>query len=529
MRSIFFRIYGGMLLASIIIISVLFAGFQWINEHRLYNYIDNVATGTFTLIGQGVERHKGSKRQEWLDAIMRLTGIDLNLSESKPAALTAAQLNSLVQGKIVIKPDVENKAASLYMAIPGERMLYLSTVVQDVNEQLSRITALLILRQLDRQPKSNKPQELESIRAMFGFPVELRALNDVVLDFTQQRRVKRGDVVVSLSDATSGNPYIQVVAKYGSGGDVLQLGPIPLFHWFPGKVVSMLGLTGLILLALCGYLLVRPLECRLQLMEVELEKIGTELVPAFKVEGDDAISRFAQKVNHMAQRIQGLLEEQRELIHSISHELRTPVARLKFRLDSLRHSNDEAKRLVTVNGIEKDLNELNSLIDEILTFASLENRPTKLDQGAVDIDQLLGGVIDEVSELYPDITLILDLAAKNNDVMGIDHLIQRVVQNLVLNAVRYANSRIVVRFSSNQHQYEIRVGDDGPGVPDEDREQVFLPFTRLDKSRTRSSGGFGLGLAIVRQIAYWHEGSVSIETSALGGAEFVFQWPRPKQ
>lgn len=528
MRSIFFRIYSGMLLATLLIIALLYTGFQQYNQYRLNTYLDNVAKGTFTLIAQGIARHQGEKRQEWFEVVKRLTGLNLSLSSQRPQALDAGQLKRLRSGEMLIRPDLGDKVATLFVAIPGEDNLFLSTEIDDVNEQLSRVTALLILNDLGRHPKFQRDKELIKLQQDFGFSLTLSDINTAPLDATQLRRVKRGDIVVTLNDTTFDNPYIQVFAKYGNSGKLLILGPITLFNWFPSNVILLLGCLGLVLLALCSYGLVRPLERRLQVMEVEVDKIGTELAPSVPVQGDDAISRFALRVNSMASRIQGLLEEQRELTHAISHELRTPVARLKFRLETLNSPASEEKRHQAVEGINKDLNELNSLIDEILTFASLDSGSANLSQQPLNIRQMLDNLANETSLLSPHLAIKVNADASTEAVTGIEHLLNRALQNLLLNATRYARAKVQVSFNSSITDYELRVADDGTGIPEQDRERVFTPFTRLDKSRNRASGGFGLGLAIVQQVAQWHQGSVELERSELGGAEFIFRWPKLK-
>ncbi len=105
-------------------------------------------------------------------------------------------------------------------------------------------------------------------------------------------------------------------------------------------------------------------------------------------------------------------------------------------------------------------------------------------------------------------------------------MIHRAIQNLVTNAIRYADSRVRVSSAYEGGMYRIDVEDDGPGIPQDKWEKVFVPFARLDDSRTRASGGYGLGLSIVKRIAYWHGGVASVYRSRWGGAKFTIIWPR---
>ena len=104
--------------------------------------------------------------------------------------------------------------------------------------------------------------------------------------------------------------------------------------------------------------------------------------------------------------------------------------------------------------------------------------------------------------------------------------LHRVLQNLAGNATRYAESKIIVSAGVNKTEAFISVEDDGQGIPEKDREKVFIPFARLDDSRTRASGGYGLGLSIVSRIAFWFNGKMSVDESpTLGGARFIMTWP----
>ena len=109
------------------------------------------------------------------------------------------------------------------------------------------------------------------------------------------------------------------------------------------------------------------------------------------------------------------------------------------------------------------------------------------------------------------------------------HLFQRVLQNLLQNALHHAAHKIAVHYEAREDCFCLMIDDDGPGIPEQEREAIFAPFARLDSSRNRESGGFGLGLAIVFQIALWHDGGVTVSDSPLGGARFSFTWPQQKK
>lgn len=229
----------------------------------------------------------------------------------------------------------------------------------------------------------------------------------------------------------------------------------------------------------------------------------------------------------MSDHIQRLIEAQRELMRAVSHELRTPVARIRFGMEMLAEEDDYNYRIQQMEMIDRDIEALNTLIDEIMTYAKLEQGTPSLDFEEIILVDLLNQVAIETEalktqkeiELIPPPTYVMVDAERR--------YLHRVVQNLVGNAVRYCNDK--VRISGGIHpdgHAFICVEDDGAGIAEEDRARVFEAFARLDDSRTRASGGYGLGLSIVSRIAYWFGGTIQVDESPeLGGARFVMQWP----
>ena len=170
------------------------------------------------------------------------------------------------------------------------------------------------------------------------------------------------------------------------------------------------------------------------------------------------------------------------------------------------------------------MNELSQLIDEILTFSSLKNDKNVIEQQRLNLSHLIGKLIADTSMLHSHLDISLQNHSKTQVVIGIEYLLQRALQNLVLNAERYAKEKIIIEFFNYDDRYELKVHDDGIGIPESDWERVFIAFARMDESRTRASGGFGLWLAIVQQGARLHHGKFAVTKSMLGGADFTFFW-----
>nr|WP_306671332.1 ATP-binding protein [Endozoicomonas sp. SESOKO2] len=248
--------------------------------------------------------------------------------------------------------------------------------------------------------------------------------------------------------------------------------------------------------------------------------------------GADSIGRLAQAFNAMAGHIQRLLSLQKEMIRGVSHELRTPVARLRFGLDLVADARTSEERDHQLEGMDKDIQELDNLVDEILTYANLEQGAPEVRFKRQDVDKIIGQVVSEHKRLQDRVAIehvpcnILD----PRRFADIDRrYMHRAIQNLVGNACRYADSKLEVRFSATQDTCRVDVDDDGPGIPEDQWDRVFSAFSRLDDSRTRKSGGYGLGLSIVRRIMYWHNGRAMVSHSPLGGARFSLVLPRKQR
>jgi len=231
---------------------------------------------------------------------------------------------------------------------------------------------------------------------------------------------------------------------------------------------------------------------------------------------------LAERINHMADRIEALLVSQKQLLHSVSHELRTPIARLEFALELLdAKANDPALRK-RIADMEGDVLELNSLVNELLGMARLDSERAP-HRETVDLAALLRTVEASLPPGQP--LLAIDCAQDAGTIEADPRLLGRALSNLLRNAQKYAASSIRMTARREAGRVTIAVEDDGPGIPVEERERIFEPFYRLDRSRDRATGGFGLGLSIARKGVLLHGGTLQVEAAPAGGARFVVALP----
>lgn len=525
MKSIFFKIYGSVIIVALLLTLTAYFLLGAINKTRFENYfIENVG-GTFSLMAAGISRHKQQKRQQWIDVVERLTGITLEIHNvDNLKGFTQYTLKNKQQA-IYIKSDASSQSAEIGLPISPQGHDFVFAKISNIDQTIGRVTALLILNELGRHPKPQRPKVLKQLDDNFSFALTLLDKTGIELDKSQWRQLLRGDIITHISDTVSGQPVINIYAKYGNSGQYLGLGPIKTFHWYPMSIVLPLAMLAALVLLLVAYFILAPLEKRLRQLEHGISLIGTPQAQAIEISGRDGIASMAGSINDMAQRIDLLVGQQRQLTNDISHELRTPIARMMFRIEYLSGkvpSNDD----VHISGIKSDLNSLSQMVDEMLNNAKLEQQQT-LNRASFDLKQAIQSLVTDAQIQYPALNIIYTVDHPSLMVEADQTLLLRAISNLLHNACRYTKHTVAIslnplKASADNHHIEIQIEDDGPGIPTDQRQQIFSPFVRIDESRNRASGGFGLGLSIVQKIITLHQGEVKAGSSpTLAGAMFT--------
>jgi signal transduction histidine kinase len=221
-------------------------------------------------------------------------------------------------------------------------------------------------------------------------------------------------------------------------------------------------------------------------------------------------------MNEMLARQEHAVRSQQQFVADASHELRTPIARMRTELDT---GGDPS-----IDNLSDDVDHLGSLVDDLLHLARADAGHDELRPRAVDLDDL---VFDEVHHLRAGRAIDVDVSrvsAAHLD--GDPNQLRRMVRNLLDNAARHAHSRIAVELAEvDESAVRFSVADDGDGISPEHIDQIFERFVRLDVARTRDRGGTGLGLAISRDIVRRHKGAIEVDTSTDEGTRFVVTIP----
>lgn len=402
-------------------------------------------------------------------------------------------------------------------------------ITDDYTSRFMRGTVLLIEDELFRRPRSEWPKAIEALDRKFAYKLGIVDRWTLNLPPTQAARLDSGELAIDVQGdiiyhRLKQTPQILVVGPISPERNPEYPRGIPLDLRISLLTWSLIGVC----LAIVVWLWVHPVWRDLEAMRQTARALGEGLfearAPSMR---SSAFRPLAETLNGMAERIQRLIATQKELSSAISHELRTPIARLRFALEILADTPDPCERERLSRTMEADLDELDGLIDSSLTYARFEREQPELDLTAVEIAPWLEEQVEASRmlarrlELQVDHSTLPPLLRVELDRKSMPYAIT----NLLRNAIKYARTRIMVSAEVLDDQIQVHVDDDGIGIPVDERERVFSAFTRLDRSRDRATGGYGLGLAIARLVLEQHGGNARAAASPLGGARFTLSWP----
>jgi two-component system, OmpR family, sensor kinase len=275
-----------------------------------------------------------------------------------------------------------------------------------------------------------------------------------------------------------------------------------------------------------SYPVVRRLTKRLGRLQRGVERWGAgDLRARVDEDGDDEVAFLGQRFNAAADRIEALVLSHKSLLANASHELRSPLARIRMGIELMGQTPSVALPGTALKTeLARNIRELDLLIDEILLSSRLDaaQHSGNVDVGSVETVDMVALVAEECARMQVALEVPQDGRASSLQLQGVPRLLRRMVRNLLENAKRYGGSdvQVMVCASSAPGAVEIHVSDSGPGVPVAERERIFEPFYRSSLA-SESGGGVGLGLSLVRSIAQTHGGSVVCLGRDGPGASFV--------
>lgn len=402
-----------------------------------------------------------------------------------------------------------------YMAIRHEReqalmRLMVSGVERDIASSVALIDRLPAGERQDWFPKLERPNYSFSLEGTVGSaaPTDpaLARFAQVVADALQPFPVlamgqlgDRPDAVRMQLRLSDGSPLYIVARRV----------PMPVSGW-----VTWLLAGQLLVLAGLAWLAVRVVTRPLERLATAADQLGPDLLPVVVAEAGPAeVVRAARAFNAMQQRIAGYLNERMQILAAISHDLQTPITRMRLRVDLMDDMPDADK-------FRQDLEAMRSLVHEGVNYAkTLQGSDEKVRR--LDLDALLRSIVNDYADIGSPVTLD---GTAGQPIHTRPHALRRILGNLIDNALKYGQRADVHLRLQAGHCY-IDVCDAGPGIPEEQLTAVLQPFYRVEASRNRDTGGSGLGLAIAHQLSLSLGGTLRLHNRAEGGLRASLQLP----
>lgn len=378
------------------------------------------------------------------------------------------------------------------------------------------VTTLRLMEQeLARVPVAERAQRAAALRGQLGLELDLLSTGDI------SAATPLGDAPRELLDDSGKVYYLWRSARLDGA---IRLGPFdpPREGWL-ARLLPVVFYTSILLIV---GLWLRPLLTDLRLLTDASQRFAADYrEPLDTARRATQLTSLARNLDDMSARVSQLIQSQKEMTAALSHEMRTPLARVRFAVAVLEGEVDERLH-PQLRAVSQDARQIDDLISDILAYARLDHPGLRMDCQSVAVAPWLAQVLASCPPHHRDVSIV---RSEDFDTLWMEpRLMELALNNLLANALRYARHRVrleVVRAGGVQR---LVVEDDGEGIPEAQRAAVFHAFTRLDTSRNRETGGFGLGLAIVARIASLHRGRVTTDASpVLGGARMTLEWPEP--
>lgn len=505
MRSLVTRLYLALamllLLVGLGVAALVDSVNRWRFESHLYSWLDVPSE----LIRDGLLRQPENRQEEWLGVLTALTGAGWQRVEAAVPELELAAVHwTRQQAEVRIRLD--------------QSSALIAAVTDWVEFRLG--FGYLLLNELSRFPVAEREQRLDALTAGLPFAVASVPVESVTLGFLGERQLARGQPHVRHDEQLLG---ASIETLYLPMGDthVLKLGPWKPYNWLTplGLLLTLAGT--LILLAVLMALLLWPLKRRLYRFTRSVDRITEDpdsiAVPERPL---DELGDLGHRVNVMAHRLAELVRRNQELNQAVSHDLKTPLARIRFALELMQPTLDQASDAEVVY---QAVDELESLVNELLLFHRLSvDSARNTGWHEVELSRLLRQLTARCADAR--VTVTQSTPAVIWSPLDTSTL-KRLLRNLLDNACHHARERVNIDLSAASGRLLIQVDDDGAGIPEHDRERVFEPFVRLDTARGDSVGGHGLGLSICRAMVSAVAGRIDIESSPSGGARVQLEIP----
>lgn len=518
MIKLFFKFY------FVIAIPLIFLFIPAVNPvySLISHWVEDVSTreyeAIFHLLDLELEDIDENGKQEYLKSVNRHFGYQVALLPLGELKLSKRKIKRIQNGETVLQLGQLTKLYKKSEKSQGVFALDLDVSQEDEADFAVRGAVYLVNRKLADLPVEEWPYLLKKLLNETDISVEIIQKAEAPESVQESQRLLDGKAVLITHEKNLNTIYTPTP----DAGLLYEIGTLDERDiWQRVEIVSRVLPASL--LALGILFLAWPLYRDIRRMRMAAIAFGRgHLEKRVRLGRGSSLNPLATAFNAMAGSIQKLIVSHKDLTNAVSHELKTPLTRLRFTHEMLREEPTEEERIRYLDNVERDIDDLEEIIEELLAHARYD-RPIQPGQfEEVNMQEWLTEVIKPFQESSAEVGIEFHPASEAPCMCSVEkRALARAVENLLSNGLRHAESKVLLTLDCTEKEIVFTVEDNGKGVAEADRQRLFEPFVRLDSSRHRKTGGSGLGLAICKQIIERHGGTISCDSSILGGACFT--------
>lgn len=378
--------------------------------------------------------------------------------------------------------------------------------------------------QLANASASKLQEQAQEISSDFSITLHLEHTNNVALPSSLQQQLSQpGGLLLASQDAS------YLLRRINNHPDYLlqlKLSTVEKTNHNTDLLLTVTLYLGVCLIIILWSL---PLTRRLYLLNHTAARFGAgEFSARLPKSRFSYIHLLESSFNRMAAQIESLLADNKILARSLSHDIRTPIACLRFGIEAALDTSNLDKKDNYLRRMDSEITRMEQMTSAFLEYAGLERQVGSLRLQEVELNQWLDVIRDELNQFAEKQQIMIYFSSNHDKVFCYIDIqwMHRALQNLLANAIDFAVANVIITLESNQQDIIIKISDDGPGIPDDDLASIFEPFIKLSSRRTREQGHFGLGLAITNKVITWHGGTVKASNNkGTSGACFALTLP----
>jgi signal transduction histidine kinase len=508
-----------------ILVALIIGGIYY--AYRYSTYVDakqsaNVYTRLpLYILSQKLAKLPITQWKTYIKQIKPNAGLNLSLVSLKNIHLSKKYISQIKSGNFtfIYQTNVSSfKANATYQRIPQTDIVIRLAYQMSSLEQAQFYSSWAIQSLLSTLAASSQkqwPNIIQKLSSVLGIKFKLIYRKKINLPYYQLLYLKRNGFIYTGSSQQNG--YIAIP----NSNWYLKIGPIYKSFFNRDAFYFMFIIATLILLT--------TIPIGVITFGINLDRLK-KLASSFS-QGDFSFTMSLKKtsvlydlfsnLHLMGNRINKLLQSHQDLINTVSHELRTPLSRIRFISEEITQTTKNPALLNNIESLNAEINELNELVSELLSYAKLDQLPEKFKSKFINLTKLLNKLVNKHKRFF-NCEIELKFNNRNILILGSPKHIQRVLQNLLNNALRHARNKIIISIEKINDNIFIIFDDDGLGVPKKQREIIFNPFSYIDNQ----PHGHGLGLAIVKKIIEWHGGTILVSDNFMGGARFIIKFEK---